>query len=65
MERKLVQQGNNALTVTLPSTWLKKYNLKAKDVVELEEAGRAIMVTTKRQFEAEEYYGSFCPAFAL
>lgn len=36
MERKLVKQGRNALTVTLPSAWLKSRGLNAGDTVNLD-----------------------------
>lgn len=54
MERKLVRQGNNALTTTLPADWLKKYSLKAGDTVEIEEQGKAIMITTRKEFGIEK-----------
>lgn len=44
MERKLVKQGRNALTMTLPSEWVKKNNLTGKNVVHiLEERGNLII----------------------
>lgn len=35
MQRKLVKQGQNALTVTLPANWLKEFQLKSGDVVDI------------------------------
>ena len=37
MRRKIVKQGNSALTITLPSEWAKKFNLKPGDEVDVEE----------------------------
>ncbi len=44
MRRKLVKQGRNALTITLPATWTKKFGLKAGDEVEIEEEGRSVII---------------------
>ncbi len=54
MERKLVKQGNNALTITLPAEWLKKYHLKPGDVVEIEERDKSVVITTTRDFGIEK-----------
>jgi len=47
MKRKLVKQGNNALTVTLPKKWLDKYNLKAGNEVFIKEHEPEIIITAK------------------
>ena len=47
MRRKLVKQGRNALTVTIPSGWAKKYNLKPGDEVEIEE-GELLIISTEK-----------------
>lgn|SRR3989338_1379884 len=47
MQRKLVKQGNNALTVTLPAQWLQERNLKAGDVVEIEEEENRLILAGK------------------
>lgn len=44
MRRKLVKQGNNALTITLPHAWLKKFNLKPGNEVTIEEKGRGLYI---------------------
>ncbi|MFH1682278.1 MAG: hypothetical protein ABIA37_00625 [Candidatus Woesearchaeota archaeon] len=44
MRRKLVKQGQNALTLTLPANWIKAKKLKAGDDVELEEKNQNIIV---------------------
>lgn len=48
MKRKIVKQGRNALTVTLPSEWAKRYGFKAGDEVEIEDLGRGIAITTDK-----------------
>src|SRR3989344_4648517 len=50
MRRKLVKQGNAALTITIPTTWVKKFNLKAGDEVDVEESGRTLVVGNGRNF---------------
>lgn len=47
MKRKLVKQGQNALTVTLPSDWVKKHSLKPGDDVEVVEKNESIIVNPK------------------
>ncbi|MCX6707564.1 MAG: AbrB/MazE/SpoVT family DNA-binding domain-containing protein [Candidatus Woesearchaeota archaeon] len=44
MKRKLVRQGRNALTVTLPAEWTKKFGLKAGDEVDIEQKDRNIII---------------------
>jgi phosphate uptake regulator len=36
MKRKLIKQGKNALTITLPAKWVEKNNLKGGDKINLE-----------------------------
>lgn len=52
MERQLVKQGRNALTVTLPSKWLKENNLKEKESVQIkEEKGNLIISNNKEKIK--------------
>jgi hypothetical protein len=44
MERKLVRQGRNALTVTLPSGWLKSKGLEAGNSIFIEEANNNLEI---------------------
>ena len=37
MKRKIIKQGNNTLTITLPKNWTEKKNIKAGDEIELSE----------------------------
>jgi len=46
MERKLVKQGRNALTVTIPAAWLKKKGLKAGDTVSVDEKSDKMVVSS-------------------
>jgi phosphate uptake regulator len=46
MERKLVKQGRNALTVTLPASWLKERGFKAGDIINLEERNNELVISS-------------------
>jgi phosphate uptake regulator len=48
MGRKLVKQGKDALTISLPRKWLNKYNLNAGDELELEEKDNHIILSSKK-----------------
>ncbi|MFH0875275.1 MAG: AbrB/MazE/SpoVT family DNA-binding domain-containing protein [archaeon] len=47
MLRKLVKQGNNALTLTLPKKWLLKYNLHYGDSVNVLDKGNELVISSK------------------
>ncbi|MFH1510462.1 MAG: AbrB/MazE/SpoVT family DNA-binding domain-containing protein [Candidatus Woesearchaeota archaeon] len=49
MRRRLVKQGSNALTITLPSEWCKQNNLKAGEEVEIEEEPHKLTVLATGQ----------------
>jgi len=44
MKRKIIKQGHNTLTITLPSEWVKKLNVKAGDEVELYERDSSLVI---------------------
>jgi len=44
MKRKLVKQGVNALTVSLPAKWVKKNNLKAGEEIDVEEKKEGLVL---------------------
>ena len=45
MRRKLVRQGQNALTVTVPRKWTKAHKLKAGDEVEIREDNLSLLLS--------------------
>jgi phosphate uptake regulator len=47
MERKLVKQGNSALTITVPAKWIQKKRLSPGDTIQIEEKDGDLAVTTK------------------
>jgi phosphate uptake regulator len=48
MERKLVKQGNGALTITLPYLWIEKNNLQRGDYVNLTESGKDLFLSSRK-----------------
>jgi len=44
MKRKIIKQGHNTLTITLPTEWVKRINLKAGDEIDLYEKEGALIV---------------------
>ena len=49
MRRKVIKQGHNTLTVTLPSNWTKKLNISAGDEIELDEKENGLYLTTEKK----------------
>jgi antitoxin component of MazEF toxin-antitoxin module len=54
MRRKLVKQGQNALTVTIPAIWTKSNHLKAGDEIEIEQIESDLLITTEYKHKKEE-----------
>ena len=51
MKRKIIKQGHNTLTITLPSEWTKRFNVKAGSEVDLVEKDNGIFFTTEKADE--------------
>ncbi len=49
MRRKVIRQGHNTLTITLPTSWAKNFNLKAGDELELVERDNGLFLSTERK----------------
>ena len=54
MERKLVKQGRNALTVTLPAKWLKQHGLGPGGSVFMQERNHEVIIQTQSLAERKE-----------
>ncbi len=54
MERKLIKQGQNALTVTLPSEWTKTNELNAGGIVDLDISENKVIVSTNEKPKPKE-----------
>jgi len=48
MKRKIIKQGHNTLTITLPSEWVKKLNLNAGDEIDLNEDNGSLCINGKQ-----------------
>lgn len=55
MKRKLVQQGNNALTISLPFRWIEKHKLKKGDYINLLEQGLDLLVTPQENTQRKKH----------
>ncbi|PIN88500.1 hypothetical protein COU61_04685 [Candidatus Pacearchaeota archaeon CG10_big_fil_rev_8_21_14_0_10_35_13] len=51
MKRKIIKQGHNTLTITLPSKWVKQLNLKPGSEVELLEVDGGLHISTEKNNE--------------
>jgi phosphate uptake regulator len=54
MKRKIIRQGHNTLTLTLPSKWAEKFNIKAGDEVDLTEQGKDLKISVEKKGNGEE-----------
>jgi phosphate uptake regulator len=48
MKRRVIRQGHNTLTVTLPSKWVKDLNINAGDEIDLIEKEKGILLTSEK-----------------
>jgi phosphate uptake regulator len=48
MKRKIIKQGHNTLTVTLPSEWARKLNINAGDEVEVFQNNGSLIINGKQ-----------------
>ncbi len=48
MKRKVIRQGNNTLTVTLPRKWTTKFGVKTGDEINVEEQDKALVISAEK-----------------
>ena len=48
MKRKIIKQGHNTLTITLPSEWVRKFNLEAGKEIEVIERDNGLFLSTQK-----------------
>jgi len=53
MKRKLVQQGSSTLMISLPSKWIKSFELKKGDEIDLEEKDRSLLISQNKSEETK------------
>jgi phosphate uptake regulator len=49
MKRKVIKQGTQALTISLPRKWTEMYNVKPKDELDVEEKGGQLIIQTSAE----------------
>lgn len=54
MKRKLVKQGMSALTLTIPSSWVKKNNLQPGQEIDLIETNDSLIISTENKQTLKE-----------
>lgn len=55
MKRKVVLHGPSTLTISLPTSWVKKFDIKKGDELNIEEYGRELRINTEStSFEKKE-----------
>lgn len=54
MKRKIVKQGAATMTVSLPTSWIKKFDLRQGDSIDVQEIGKSLVMTTESQLRTEE-----------
>ena len=54
MRRKVIKQGNNTLTLTLPREWTVKCGVKPGSELEVQEQGSHLMVSSTLQVQSED-----------
>jgi phosphate uptake regulator len=53
MRRKIIKQGHNTLTITLPSEWTRKFNLQAGSEIELIERENGLFLSTEKNGDSK------------
>ncbi len=48
MKRKIIKQGHNTLTITLPAEWTKRFNLESGREVDLDERDNGLFISTEK-----------------
>lgn len=54
IKRRIVQHGNTSLTISLPIKWVKRFNIKKGDEIDVEEQNNAIVISTGNSYKIEE-----------
>ena len=53
MRRKVIKQGHNTLTITLPSKWAIENNISAGDELSIEESHRSLKISTDNDLKRD------------
>ena len=48
MKRKIIKQGNNTLTITLPRKWTSKFGINVGDEINVEESDKSLVISSDK-----------------
>ena len=54
MKRKVVKHGSSTLTISLPSKWAKRFNIRQGDELHVEEKERSLVISTDKNYAWEK-----------
>lgn len=54
MRRKVIKQGHNTLTITLPAKWVEKQGIAAGDEIDIEEKGHSLQIISSTVSKKEK-----------
>ncbi|MFH1589562.1 MAG: hypothetical protein ABIB43_03280 [archaeon] len=54
MKRKVIKQGASSLTISLPTKWTKKFKIESGDEVEVDDAGKDLLISTGHDFSSKK-----------
>ena len=54
VKRKVIKQGHNTLTITIPSDWAQRFNLKAGDEIDLAERDNGLFISTEASDDSKQ-----------
>jgi len=54
MKRKIIKQGHNTLTLTLPAKWVQQFNLRPGSEVDVIEKENGLFITTEKNQETKK-----------
>ncbi|MBS3141353.1 phosphate uptake regulator PhoU [Candidatus Woesearchaeota archaeon] len=54
MKRRIIKQGHNTLTITLPSEWVKRFNLQPGDEIDLIERENGLFLGAQKNNESRK-----------
>lgn len=53
MKRKVIQHGPSTLVISIPSAWVKKYNINKGDELNIDDIGKKIIIKTENKEESQ------------
>ncbi|MBW3015517.1 phosphate uptake regulator PhoU [Candidatus Woesearchaeota archaeon] len=56
MKRRIIRQGHSTHTITLPAKWIKKFNFKAGDEIDIDEHGKSLILNCDKAIPGGELH---------